>query len=331
MKLSDSFVRLRITLLRGVNIGLFAYDYDQTWMSFFLDADARIYSRYGCRDASSADSFNSAEGLLHTMRQVLAVHKEASGQEKPPHQLPPPVRPADLPELQALGYGGSCVRCHMVNEALLARKRKEGKPDALWLYPLPDNVGIQLDPKEGNLVRGILADSFAGKAELQAGDRIRTANGTRVLTMADLQFVLNGLEARSKLALEIERDGKPLQAELDLDGDWRRSDVTWRKSIRIMTNRALPFTSVLAPLPPADRAKHKIEPDNLALRVIFATPQVQQAGFRKDDIVVAFDGKRKLPYQKPQLFFYLDHKSGDKVEVTLLRDNKEETVTVVVP
>ncbi|OAI49617.1 hypothetical protein AYO44_06330 [Planctomycetaceae bacterium SCGC AG-212-F19] len=331
IKLSESFVRLRITYLRDQDIGLFAYDYDQTWMSFFLDADARIYCRYGSRDATSADSHNSATGLLATMRRVLALHQEESAKEKPEHKLPPPVRPGDLPGIRALNYGGSCIRCHMVNEAFLAQKRKEGKLD-VWFYPPPDNIGLQLDKIEGDLVRAVTPESLADNAGLKAGDRIRHANGSRVLTHADLQFVLNGLENKSKLTLEVERDGKPVTADLELDGDWRRSDVTWRKSVRIMTYRALPVAGALAPLPAADRMKHQIAEGDLALRVIYVTPPIQQLGFRQNDVIVAFDGKRQPPaYKVPQLFFYLDHKSGDKVEVTLLRDGKEEMLTLTLP
>jgi len=81
-------VLLRMTYLRGVNIGLFAYDFDQTWMAFFMDADLRIYCRYGSRDATSADAHNSAEGLLHSMKRVPAVHKEETANPKPAPMLP---------------------------------------------------------------------------------------------------------------------------------------------------------------------------------------------------------------------------------------------------
>ena len=90
--MSENFVLLRMTYLRGVNIGLFAYDYDMTWTAFFLDAEGRIYSRYGSRDSSSADSHNSAAGLVHTMAEVLRVHKEETAKEKPAYQLPAAVQ-----------------------------------------------------------------------------------------------------------------------------------------------------------------------------------------------------------------------------------------------
>ena len=76
---------------------------------------------------------------------------------------------------------------------------------------------------------------------LQVGDQLHSANGSRVLTIADLQFVLNGLDSKSKLVLDADRDGQPVTAELNLEGDWRRWYVSWRKSVRLLTWRAVPF------------------------------------------------------------------------------------------
>ena len=333
MEKCKDFILLRLTYLRPVNIALFTYDYDQTWTAFFLDADLRIYCRYGCRDASSADSHNSPEGLLHTMDQVLAIHKEESGKALPPPKLPKPVVPTDLPELTDLRYNGSCVRCHMVHETQYHRQRKAGTftPRSLWLYPLPDNVGIKLDAKLGNIVREIKPDSFAAKAGMQAGDRIRSANGSRVVTVADLQFVLNGLEAKSQLTLQAERDGKPVTAMLELDGDWRRTDPTWRKSVRLMTWRQAPFTRFLTALPNAEKTKLGIPAENFAFRLARDSAEAQKVGLRKDDVVVAFNGKRKVSYRNPAMYFYLEHQSGEKMEVTYLRDGKEQKMSLVVP
>ena len=56
------------------------------------------------------------------------------------------------------------------------------------------------------------------------------------------------------------------------------------------------------------------------------------AGFRDDDIIVGFDGDRKDHYPRmPQYYFYIEYQSGDKVEVTFLRDGKEQQTTLVVP
>lgn len=321
-----------MTYLRGVDLNQFTYDYDQTWMAFFLDAEGRIYSRYGSRDASFAESHNSISGLEYTMEQVLRVHQEEAGKEKSPREPLPQRRPADIPALHTLGYGGSCVRCHMVHEALIAQRKKDGKftRGDFWLYPPPENVGLTLDRFKGDVVREVKADSFADRAGLKAGDRLRSANGTRVLTRADLEFVLNGLETKSQLTLVAERDGREVTAALDLDGDWRRWDTSWRKSVYVTMMRT-PFGRALRPVSMERRQKLGIADRDLAFRLADVNDELRKTGFQADDVLVAFDGKRRVPYKRPECYPYLEHASGDKMEITVLRDGKEEAVEFVVP
>lgn len=331
-ELSERFVLLRMTYLRGVNLALFGYDYDQTFMTFFLDPEGRIYSRYGSRTAASAEALNSVEGLLHTMHGVLKAHKEDSLKSRPAYKLPDPKKPADIPALTDLGYGNSCVRCHMVHEAQLAQKRKDDgwRKGDFWLYPPPENIGLELDKAEGNLIRAVKADSFAARAGLKDGDRLRSANGTRVLSRADLEWVLNGLAADSKLTLVAEREGQKVTADLELTGDWRRWDVSWRMSVRRTGNR-FSFASALNPLTAPEKAKVDLAEEDLALRVTAEPAALRNAGLKKGDLIVAFDGKRQLIYRRPVYYPLLEHGAGDKMEVTFLRDGKEEKATVVIP
>jgi PDZ domain len=332
LELSEQFVLLRMTYLRGVNLAQFGYDYDQTFMTFFLDPEGRIYSRYGSRTASSPEALNSVDGLLYTMNEVLKAHKEDSLKSRPAHKLPKPKEPADIPALTDLGYGGSCVRCHMVHEAQFAQKRKDdglGKGD-FWLYPPPDNIGLRLDKIEGNLIREVVADSFAAKAGLKVGDRLRSANGTRVVSRADLECILNGLEAKCKLALVAERDGKKVTADLELEGDWRRWDVSWRMSVRRMGSR-FSFADALSPLTPIEKAKLDMAEDKLALRVATVAASLRDAGLQQGDVIVAFDGQRQVIYRRAMYYPLLEHIKGDKMAVTFLRDGKEQTATVVIP
>lgn len=331
-KQKDRFVLLRMTFLRGVNLNQFTFDYDQTWMAFFLDAEGRIYCRYGSRDAVFSDSQNSITGLEYTMEQVLRIHKEESVQDKPPREPVPVRRPGDIPALHTLGYGGSCVRCHMVHEALLGQRRKEGKftRGDFWLYPPPENLGITLDRFKGDMIKEVSAESFASRAGIKAGDRLRSANGTRVVTRADIEFVLNGLESKSRLTLVIERDGAEVTAQLDLDGEWRRWDTSWRKSVYLTATRTT-FGRNLRPVSGERRQKLGIADGDLALRFSDVNDELRKAGFEAEDVIVAFDGKRRVPYRRIECYPYLEHAPGDRMEVTVLRNDKEETVKYVVP
>jgi hypothetical protein len=330
IELSKEFVLLRMTYMRGVNIGLFEYDYDMTWMSFFLDADGRIYTRYGSRDSSSADSHNTKAGLINTMHEVLALHKEESAKSKPAYQMPQKT-PADIPAFNKL-YGGTCGRCHMLNEAKWEQQRTDGtqKKGAFFLYPLPENVGIKLDLAKCNQVKAIVKGSAAEKSGLKANDVIRFANGTRILTTADLQYVLDKLEPESKLIIDAERDGQPVKATLELSGDWRASDVSWRKSIRV---RAVfnNLTRNVVPLSKEEKARLGVAAEQIAYRLNDSKGEVQEAGLQKNDVIVAFDGKRQLPYRNASYYPLIDHIRGDTMEVTVLRDGKEQTLSLKIP
>src|SRR5207247_8140506 len=114
--MAKKFVFLRITRMNGVNLNLFDFDYDLTWMSFFMDAEGRIYSRYGGRDNQSADGRLSAAGLLRTMNEVLRVHATETSKKLP---MPKPLairKPEDIPTMaKYLPYRGSdCIHCHLI-------------------------------------------------------------------------------------------------------------------------------------------------------------------------------------------------------------------------
>jgi serine protease Do len=331
IELCNEFVLLRFTQMRGVNLALFDYDYDMTWMSFFLDADGRVYSRYGSRDSNSADSHNSAAGLLNTMRKVLALHKEESAKPRPPEVVLRSTLPSDIPAYRKL-YGNTCGRCHMLNEAKWEQQRLDGtmKQGPFFLYPVPDNIGIKLDIIKGNVIKEIVKGSFADKGGLKPSDTIRTANGKRVLTIADLQYVLNKLDSESKLTVAAERDGKPVTAVLELSGNWRASDVSWRKSIRVRS-RFNDFTRPLVPVPAEEKQRLGIKQGDLAYRLTESKGEVKEAGLLQGDIVVALDGKRQLPYRNPQYYPLIEHRNGDTMQVTILRDGKERTLPLRIP
>ena len=97
VKLSENFVLLRLSHMRGVNINLFKFDYDENWMGMFMDADGLTYARYGSVDPETRVSHNCVEGLAQTMNAVLAIHKEESAKSRPEYKLPDSFRPEQIP------------------------------------------------------------------------------------------------------------------------------------------------------------------------------------------------------------------------------------------
>ena len=67
-----------------------------------LDPDGRIICRFGSRDHTASDSHNTPAGLLHTMREVLTVHKEESAKPKAAYTMPQ-KQPNDIAAYARLG------------------------------------------------------------------------------------------------------------------------------------------------------------------------------------------------------------------------------------
>jgi hypothetical protein len=340
-KLSEKFVLLRMSHMRGVDIGLFTFDYNENWMGMLLDAEGRIYARYGSIDPETRESHNTVEGLLHTMKSVLVLHGK---QPKSAFTPPKPYRPEEIPAMP--GYAkNSCIECHMVQTGLNAQIHQDKKfsRDSLWVYPPPDNLGIKLDNKLGNVIREIVPDSFAARADLKAGDTILRVNDGIVFSEADVRFILNKVEAKSKLTVEVQREGRLVSVVLDLDGDWRRiSPVRQRAFQNYMRTRTDFPQWIFNPLKPADKEALGIAKDNLAIKLLaYKNTAVkggslkgafENAGFRDNDVIIAFDGDRQDHYPRlPQYYLYIEHKSGDNVEVLYLRDGKELKTTLIVP
>ena len=99
---------------------------------------------------------------------------------------------------------------------------------------------------------------------------------------------------------------------------------------------------IFHPLKPTEKAGLGIARENLAIRLLaYKDTNVkggslkgafENAGFRDNDVLIAFDGDRTDHYPRmPQYYLYIEHKSGDKVEVLYLREGKELKTTHVVP
>src|SRR4051812_49889258 len=92
--------------MNNVDLNVFQFDYDVTLAIFFMNADGRIYARYGGRDHTTSTSHHSAASLRKAMREALAVHaaapaeravQTAAGRPPPAAQRPARRTPPDLP------------------------------------------------------------------------------------------------------------------------------------------------------------------------------------------------------------------------------------------
>ncbi|MCD7100094.1 DegQ family serine endoprotease [Stenotrophomonas sp. MMGLT7] len=76
--------------------------------------------------------------------------------------------------------------------------------------------GLGLPDSRGALVNDIVAGSAAGKAGVEAGDVIRSVNGTAINAASDLPPLIGAMAPGTKVRLGILRDGKPREVTVTL-------------------------------------------------------------------------------------------------------------------
>ena len=211
--------------MNDVDIGLFQFDYDLTWMCFFLDGNDRILSRYGGRDDGDAEGRVSVAGLKHTMHSVLADHQ-------PPVEALPPRQPTPAHEVFTRARG--CMHCHNVWEGLREKARAEGTftRDMLHVYPLPENVGLKLAVVAGNQVSAVVPQSQAERAGFVPGDVVTKIEATVIRSQSDIMHALHLAPAEGAITLHWRRAEQTHAATLDLTRGWKETNPSWRASMR---------------------------------------------------------------------------------------------------
>jgi hypothetical protein len=320
--LGKQFVLLRQSSMRGVNLNLFDFDYDLTWMAFFLSADEKVYGRYGGRDAESPDSRQSLAGLRFAMVQALEAHRrggaDACGS-----------KPRTVDDYSAAGRWRSnrCIHCHQVYEIRRASLQAHGgwRRDDVWVYPLPENVGLTLSVDGGNLVRAVKPGSAAARAGLTSGDRLPSLNGLPVASFADAQYALQRAPSQGAVPVRWERAGRTMSGRLALAAGWRMTDVSWRKSLRSL--EPLPWMDG-DDLTADEKTQLGLSPRRLAFyQLAYLTTPARQAGLRPRDVVIGIDNK-VLEMSARQFLAYvrLNYRVGDRVTYNVLRHGRRVDV-----
>jgi serine protease Do len=338
--LFDRFVCVRVVQGNGLDLSLFQFDYDQSFHAMFLNADKTIYGRFGTRSARPEDDDMTMKGLRQAMLGALELHKNYPGNKQ---QLagkqgrPVEIRvPEELPGLKGkypkkLDYEGklvaSCIHCHQIRDSERDVYRKANKTmpaEVLFPYPLPDVLGLTMNPDERVVIKKVAEGSIAEKAGLKPGDEIATLAGQPLLSTADLQWVLHNAPARGELPAQVERDGRAQKITLTLPRGWRQqSDISFRATtweLRRMATGGL----VLEDLPDAERKKRGLADDALALRVKHVGEYnehaaAKRAGFKKNDIVINVGDRAGRMTESQFIAAALENRRGTSLPVTVLR------------
>ncbi len=341
----NKFVCVRLVQANALDLALFQFDYDLTFAVFLLNADKTIYGRFGSRsDRKDAAKDISMEGFRKALIAALDLHKRyPANKALLAGKQPLPTRfktPEDFPSLAGkykptLDYEGkvvqSCMHCHQVRDAERRFFRDGKKPipdEVLYPYPMPNAVGLALDPKEKAKVTSVASGSPAEKAGFKVGDEILLLEGQPILSIADVQWALHNAGEPATLNAQILRGRKRIKLALGLATEWRRqTDIAWRTTTWDL-RRMVAGGMVLQDSTAEERRAVRLADDTLALRVNHVGEYgdhavAKRAGFKKDDILVSVDGQTRH-FAESELFRYLLQRKmpGEKIPVTVLRDGE---------
>jgi len=321
--------------MKGVDLHLFQFDYDQSWAAFFLNASGTICGRYGTRagDKKNAATHISIPSFKKAIERALELHKaypsnrgQLAGKVGAKPQYPVAEQIPGL-EDRAVGLttAKNCIHCHMAGERLRKVKYQEKRLSSsdIWIYPLPENIGLKIDVDDGLRVEKVLPGSPAERAAIKPGDELVLMNGQALISQADIQWVLHNAAVETQLETTVRRGVQTLPKRIALSGSWKESDLSWRES-------SWSFRPGLwtIPLMNEEKTKRKV-PENdsgLFVKWVFGQGQVaKRAGLRDGDIILALDGE---PVPADESHFLanvrLKHAPGDKVKLTLWRNGRRE-------
>jgi len=311
--------------MRGVNLTVFDFDFDLTWVAFFLSPEEEVYGRYGGRDARSPDSLMSLAGLRHAMSKALAAHRRAGNTHASRSQQPP--RTADQYPAAQRRPADACIHCHHIYDFRREALQAEGKwrLDDLWVYPHPENIGLTLEVDQGDLVKAVAPNSPAGRIGLQTGDRLLRLNGVHVASLADVQFGLQRADARSRVPVEWTRAEQAMSGLLTVAEGWRKTDISWRWSLRGLEPSSWVHGEDLTA---DEKKKLGLAEQQLAFyEGNFVSAPARQAGIRQNDVILGVDDKKlEMTAQQFQAYIKLNYKPGDRVTYNILRDGKRVDV-----
>jgi len=317
---------VRIVNMRGVDLNAFDFDYDLTWAGFFMDPAGQVLGRYGGRDQHDAEAHLSLAGLKHAMRAALEAHRPDPPSDPPSSDSPPSDRPAQTAEQYPAASRlkkNDCIHCHQVYDFRREQLRDQGEwtRELIWVYPPPENLGLSLDPGQGDLVASVEAESPAARAGLEPGDRIVSLNGLRVASYADAQYALHQAPASGAVGIEWMRGDDPMQGRLDLAEGWRQSDISWRASMWGLSPRASTYGEDLSA---KEKKQLGLAKTRLAFRQgNFVPKPAEKAGIRAGDIVLGIDGSElEMNMLQFNVHVRLNYEVGDQVTYNIVRDGK---------
>ncbi|MFM8469757.1 MAG: Trx7/PDZ domain-containing (seleno)protein [Limisphaerales bacterium] len=349
--LLDQFVCVRLINANAIELAKFQFDYDLSFSTLFFNADGTLYGRYGSWTHQKDPQEKTTVGYKRSLEATLAVHTASPvtktvlvGKQGGPTPFATPI---EIPLLAGkykrdLDWEGkvvgSCVHCHQIGDAYRAYYRDAGKPlpsELIYPMPMPETIGITLEPDQIAKVKSVVPGSIAAKAGVQAGDEFNTLGGQLLLSVADFAWALHRAGDSASLPAQATRRGRAIALTLNLPAGWRtHSDISRRVGTWPMRGMAT-GGMVLVDLTDEERLTRGLAKDKLGLFVkglgqYGKHAAAKNAGFQKDDVLVELNGQSARITEGELIGQLLQQtKPGEKLKATVLRGDKR--VEVMLP
>jgi len=301
----------------------------------------------------------AAESLPEPTVPAAPVAAAAAVAEEAVFQRTPRRRqlPTDFPLLKQ--HHSGCLHCHQVQEYRLLQSFADGAfdPGLLFPFPLPENVGLEFDRDHGHRVARVREGSAAARAGLEVGDVLTQAGGQPIRSEDDFRWTLHHAPQSGTLTVVVLREGQrgagqPGEApppegavpnrsrsatrvtrELELGPDWKRGDVSWRKSLR---SYPVVWGFLGYSLGTEERREAGLGGETLALKVVSLRGQApglaQALGLQKGDLILALEGEtQKLTLEQFKSKVIGRYRPGSPLEWRVLRGGREVEVKGVFP
>ena len=266
-----------------------------------MKPDGTVIARYGSRDSRDRMTLNSMDGFKLTMSRVLDAYqkwpedKDLYQQKRGPDyefQQPEDIPSETIKKLVARNDSErGCIHCHNIYDAKREVDISRGvyDPWKRWKYPLPDRIGLGVDPMSGTTITKVLPGSAAARAGVQAGEEIEVIDGQAIHSLADVQFALHHLADEGVVEITTRRgDAGQKARSLELAKGWRVGEIGWRASMYEMPPRLGLWVQAATG---EEKDQLQIPPERLALNIkgVFGQ-EVRKAGFKKGDVIIEFNG-----------------------------------------
>jgi S1-C subfamily serine protease len=227
------------------------------------------------------------------------------------------------------------MRCHQVAQVVrqpAIDARKLDKQRDLDVWPLLENVGLEVAPTSGLVVTGVIRGRAAARAGIQVGDTLACAGGRRLFEQTDLRGVLHrGPRGAGQIEIWWLREDHVHHATLELPAGWRKTRLEWRPSIVRGNVGADCGIDWLERLDARERERRKLPADGMALRPRWfedrAPTYVQAAGLSSTQVILAVNDERAdVDGQTFQFGFRMRFDPGDPVRLKVRSDKGEEQV-----